>query len=109
MTKQILASIIATAALLAWSPALSAHPGHEQKVMGTVSMVAPDHLMLKTPDGKDATVYLNKDTKFLRAKKPLKASDLKVGMRVVIAAATDEDDEKLIAKTIELGQAPATK
>jgi len=39
----------------------------------------------------------------------MKASDLKVGMRIVIAAVTDEDDDKLIATSIELGRAPATK
>ena len=86
-----------------------AHPGHEQKVMGTVTMAAADHVMLKTTQGKDATVVINKDTKFTRAKKAMKASDMVVGMRVVIAAVTDEDDDKLIAKTIELGPAPSTK
>lgn len=86
-----------------------AHPGHEQKVMGTVTMAAADHVMLKTTQGKDATVVINKDTKFTRAKKAMKASDMVVGMRVVIAAVTDENDDKLIAKTIELGPAPSTK
>ena len=86
-----------------------AHPGHEQKVMGTVTMAAADHVMLKTTQGKDATVLINKDTKFIRAKKAMKASDMVVGMRVVIAAVTDEDDDKLIAKTIELGPAPSAK
>ena len=52
---------------------------------------------------------INKDTKFLRSKKPMKASHMKVGMRIVIAAVTDEDDDKLIATSIELGRAPATK
>lgn len=109
MTKRILASIIATAALLAWSPALSAHPGHEQKVMGTVTMTAADHIMLKTPDGKDTTIQITKDTKFMKAKKAMKAADLKAGMRVVVTAVTDEDDSKLLAQVIEMGEAPATK
>jgi hypothetical protein len=78
-------------------------------VMGTVTMVAADHVMLKTTEGKDATVLINKDTKFTRAKKAMKASDLVAGMRVVIAAVTDENDEKLIAKTIELGPASTKK
>lgn len=106
-------SAIAMTTVLAVTMLMSAtalaHPGHEQKVMGTVTMAAADHVMLKTTQGKDATVVINKDTKFLRAKKAMKAADLKVGMRVVIAAVTDEDDDKLIAKTIELGPAPATK
>jgi hypothetical protein len=106
-------SAIATSAALAITVLLAtsafAHPAHEQKVMGTVTMVAADHVMLKTTEGKDATVLINKDTKFTRAKKAMKASDLVTGMRVVIAAVTDENDEKLIAKTIELGPASTKK
>jgi hypothetical protein len=106
-------SAIATSAALAITVLLAtsafAHPAHEQKVMGTVTMVAADHVMLKTTEGKDATVLINKDTKFTRAKKAMKASDLVAGMRVVIAAVTDENDEKLIAKTIELGPASTKK
>ena len=109
MTRRLLIATFATLMLMAWSAAPEAHPGHEQKVLGTVTMVAADHVMVKTPDGKDATVQINKDTKFLKSRKPMKASDLKVGMRIVIAAVTDEDDDKLIAKSIELGRAPATK
>lgn len=86
-----------------------AHPGHEHKLLGTVSMAAPDHVMVKDKDGKDQTVQINAATKFVRAKKAMKAEDMKVGMRVVITAATDEDDDKLIALSIELGPAPATK
>lgn len=110
MIRRVAISVATVAALavLAVAPVL-AHPGHEKKVMGTVSMVATDHVMLKTPDGKDATVKIDAATKYLRAKKAVKASDLKVGMRVVITAETLEDDDQLLAKTIELGQAPATK
>ncbi|OFW40000.1 MAG: hypothetical protein A3J29_07600 [Acidobacteria bacterium RIFCSPLOWO2_12_FULL_67_14b] len=107
--RRFLVATIAAVMLMAWSPALGAHPGHEQKVLGTVTMVAPDHVMLKTPDGRDATVQINNDTKFVRAKKAVTASDMKVGMRIVITAVTDGDDDKLIAKIVELGQAPATK
>ena len=109
MTRRVLIATFTTVMLTAWSAAPEAHPGHEQKVLGTVTMVAADHVMVKTPDGKDTTVQINRDTRFLRSKKPMKASDLKVGMRIVIAAATDEDDDKLIAKSIELGRAPDTK
>lgn len=109
MTRRILIATFATVMSMAWAAALEAHPGHEQKVLGTVTMVATDHVMVKTPDGKDATIQINKDTRFLRSKKVMKASDMKAGMRIVIAAVTDEDDDKLIATTIELGKAPATK
>jgi len=82
------------------SPAL-AHPGHAHKMLGTVTMVAADHVMLKDKDGKEATVYVNKDTKVLREKKPAKLEDIQNGMRVVITAQMESD--KMFAKTIELG------
>ena len=107
--RRFLTGAIVAVALLTWSPALGAHPGHEHKIMGTVTMAAADHVMLKDKDGKDATVTINKDTKFVRAKKAMKAADLKVGMRIVVTAVTDEDDDKLVAKAIELGPDPATK
>ena len=98
----------ATLAVLSIAPVL-AHPGHEKKVMGTVTMAAADHVMMKTPDGKDATIKIDKATKFVKAKKAMKASDMKVGMRIVVTAETLDDDEQLLAKTIELGQTPASK
>jgi len=44
------------------SARLVAHEGHEHKVMGTVTMAAADHLMLKDKDGKDVTVKVTADT-----------------------------------------------
>ena len=107
--RSALTLVAVLAFVLGATSAPQAHPGHEQKVMGTVTMTAADHVMLKTPQGKDTAVQINADTKYTRAKKAMKASDMKVGMRIVIAAVTDDDDDKLIAKSIELGRAPATK
>lgn len=89
--------------------AAAAHPGHDHKIMGTVTMAAADHVMVKSPDGKEVTATINKATKFMRAKKAMKAADLKVGMRVVITAVTDEADDKSIATVIELGPDVVTK
>ena len=104
----IVVSTAAVLAVLANSQAL-AHPGHDHKIMGTVTMAAVNHVMIKDPDGKDATVTINKDTKFVRAKKAMKAADLKVGMRIVVTAVTDANDDKSVAKVIELGPDIATK
>ena len=110
MTRRYLATLMAAfAAVVLTAGAAVAHPGHDQKILGTVTLAAVDHVMVKSPDGKHATVTITKDTKFMQAKKVMKASDLKVGMRIVITAVTDEDDEKLIAQIIELGKAPATQ
>ena len=110
MTQRYVVTLVAAfVAVVLVASAAMAHPGHEQKVLGTITMAATDHVMVKTPDGKNAIVQITKDTKFMQAKKVMKASDLKVGMRIVITAVTDDDDEKLIAQVIELGKAPAAK
>lgn len=109
MLGRLLTFTLATLMITASTIGLSAHPGHEHKVLGTVTMIAADHVMVKDKDGKDATVTINKSTKFVRAKKGMKATDMKVGMRIVITAVTDENDDKSVATVIQLGADPATK
>jgi hypothetical protein len=84
-----------------------AHDGHVHTVMGTVTMVAPDHVMLTDTDGKDATVHITKDTKIVKDKKAMTITDIKAGMRVVVSA--EEEKEKMMAKTIELGVTAQSK
>lgn len=74
-------------------------------------MAASDHVMLKDKDGKDVTVHITRDTKVLKDKQPMKVEDLKTGMRVVVTAVTEKakDQEKTVAKVIELGAPAATK
>ena len=81
-----------------------AHEGHDHKIMGTVTMAAADHVMLKDTDGKDVTVKVTKDTK-VKAKTTVKVEDIKAGTRVVITA--EEKDKSFTAKTIEVGVATA--
>ncbi len=51
--KRLFATVLALAVLALGSGArLLAHEGHEHKVMGTVTMAAADHVMLKDKDGK---------------------------------------------------------
>ena len=110
MTRRFILTITPAAVMtIALGGMAIAHPGHEHKIMGTVTMAAADHVMLKDKDGKDATVSINKDTKILRAKKAMKVSDVTVGMRIVVTAVTDDNDDKSIAKIIELGPDPAKK
>lgn len=93
---------LAIFALLLMSGAAFAHPNH--KVMGTVTMVAADHVMIKDKAGKEHTIKLAKTTKVTKNKKAMKAADIKVGTRVVVTAVSDND---LTAKVIEVGAAPA--
>lgn len=110
MTRRFILKTTAAAVMaMALAGAAAAHPGHDHKIMGTVTMAAADHVMVKSPDGKEVTATINKATKFMRAKKAMKAADLKVGMRVVITAVTDDADDKSIATVIELGPDVVTK
>ena len=108
MMKRILASALALA-VLALGPGarLRAHEGHEHKVMGTVTMAAADHVMLKDTDGKDVMVKVTKDTK-IKAKPAVKVEDIKVGSRIVVTA-VEEKDKSMTAKSIEVGAVAATK
>ena len=104
--KRFSAATLLAFAILALGSGVSllAHEGHEHKVMGTVTMAAADHLMLKDKDGKDVTVKVTKDTK-VKAKPAIKVEEIKVGTRVVITA-VEEKDKSMTAKNIEVGAAP---
>ena len=107
--KRLLATVLALAVLALGSSApILAHEGHEHKVMGTVTMAAADHVMLKDKDGKDVMIKVTKDTK-VKAKPAVKVEDIKVGSRIVVTA-VEEKDKSMTAKSIEVGAAaPATK
>lgn len=81
-----------------------AHEGHDHKIMGTITMAAADHIMLKDKDGRNITVQVTKDTK-VKSRPAMKVEDIKVGTRVVVTA-TMEKNKSLKAKTIEVGVAP---
>jgi hypothetical protein len=112
MIRRLIASLAGIAALGVVGVApLVAHEGHDHKVLGTVTMAAADHVMLKDKDNKDVTVYLTRDTKVVRDKKALKIEDIKTGLRVVITATTVKENnvEKMMAKQVELGAVQATR
>ena len=85
---------------------VSAHPNHSKKVMGTVTMAAPDHVMVKTTDGKDETIKIDAKTKLVKGKAKAKVEDLKVGTRVVISLT---DKEPPTAAEIQVGAAADSK
>lgn len=106
--KRVIATVLALAVLALGSGSrLLAHEGHEHKVMGTVTMAAADHVMLKDKDGKDVMVKVTKDTK-IKAKAAVKVEEIKVGTRVVVTA-VEEKDKSMTAKTIEVGALAGTK
>ena len=103
MIRRLTASVFALTLMAA--PLASAHAGHTRKVMGTVTMVAADHVVIKTTDGKDHTISVSDTTRVVRGTVPMKVADLTGGTRVVITAAGDK--EPFAAKTIQVGAAAA--
>jgi hypothetical protein len=93
------------AVLLTASVLVRAHEGHDHKIMGTITMAAADHLMLKDTEGKDVTIKVTPDTK-VKSKPAMKVEEIKPGTRVVVTA-TQQKDKTFTARTIEVGAAPA--
>lgn len=83
-----------------------AHTGHAHKVMGTVSSVDGNNLMVKTTDGKTVMVMVNAKTKITQGKTTVAASALKVGDRIV-AEGTEDKQKMVTAATLQVGAAPA--
>jgi hypothetical protein len=105
--KRIIAIAVAASALMIGSgERITAHEGHNHKIMGTVTMAAADHVILKDKDGKDVTVQVTKDTK-VKSKAAMKVEEIKAGTRVVITA-TKEKDKSFKAKAIEVGAMAAS-
>ena len=53
--------------------------GNGQRVSGTVTAVAPDHLTIKTESGDVYEVALSANTRVMKERQPVKATDVKVG------------------------------
>ena len=105
MPKHLLAPLLALAILVGTGSLAAAHQGHDHKVMGTVTMAAADHLMVKDTAGKEVTIRVGKETK-VRSKPAMKVEAIAPGTRVVVTATMDKN-EAMTAKTIEVGAAPA--
>ena len=102
-------TFVAAFALLtaALTPAY-AHEGHDHKLLGTVSEVAADRIVVRaTKDGALSTVALTRTTKITRGKATLLPADLKVGDRVVVNIGNGK--APLSAKAIQVGAAPTTR
>jgi hypothetical protein len=82
MKTAFLALVLAAAV---FSPSLAvAHPGHDHKLMGTISSIDKNKVVVKTTEGKDMTFEITPLTTFKRGKTKGAQSDLKAGMRVVV-------------------------
>lgn len=64
----------------------SAHEGQLHVLMGTVTMAAADHLMLRTVEGRELTVQVNERTPIRSAAPITNVQDITAGTRVVVTA-----------------------
>ncbi len=80
--KTLLFALLAVAVL---APAVPlAHPGHDHKLMGTISSIDKNTVVVKTTEGKEMTFEITPVTTFKRGKQKGAQADLKVGLRVVV-------------------------
>jgi hypothetical protein len=96
----VLLACLALAATGVW-----AHGG-EVHVIGTVTQVTANSVVVKTTAKAPVTVSVAPATKFIKGKAAAKVTDLNVGDRVVIHAIEGED-EKLTADSVEFATAAA--
>ena len=85
-----------------------AHGGNEH-IMGTVTAINGDHVTVQTQDGKSQMVMLGKTTKYFIDKKAAKATDMKVGSRVVVDAKMDPKMKMYSALEVKIGVAAPVK
>jgi hypothetical protein len=101
--KQLLCAVLALSLLI---PAVSmAHPGHDHKLMGTISAIDKNKVVMKTTEGKDMTFEVAPTTTFKVGTKKGTQADLKAGMRVVVNVG--DGVEPLKAKEVQYS-APTT-
>jgi hypothetical protein len=94
-------------ALSLFIPAVSwAHPGHDHKLMGTVSSIDKNKVVMKTTEGKDMTFEITPLTTFKSGAKKGAQADLKTGMRVVVNVG--DGVEPLKAKEVQYSAATTT-
>jgi hypothetical protein len=98
---------VAVLALSLLVPAVAmAHPGHDHKLMGTISSIDKNKIVMKTTEGKDMTFEVIPTTAFKQGTKKGMQSDLKAGMRVVVNVG--DGVEPLKAKEIQYSATTTT-
>jgi hypothetical protein len=98
--------LFAVLALSLLAPALPmAHPGHDHKLMGTITSIDKNKVVVKTTEGNDMTFEILPTTSFKHGKDKGMQSELKAGMRVVVNIG--DGVEPLKAKEVQYS-APAT-
>jgi hypothetical protein len=102
--KHFLFAVLALSLLVPAVP--MAHPGHEHKLMGTISSIDKNKVVMKTTEGKEMTFEVTPTTTFKSGTKKGAQAELKPGMRVVVSVG--EGAEPLKAKDVQYSSATTT-
>lgn len=97
---------LALTAALALPVVSFAHEGHVHKALGTIATITGEHVEIKTTDGKNLTVMLDKKTTITRGKEKLDATALKVGERISVDYM--EQNKMMMAQAIKLSTTTTT-
>ena len=99
--------LVALALTLVLPGVVRAHPGHDHKIMGTITAVDASHLVVKDTEGKESSIQILPATMFKKGKAKGMNTDLKIGLRVVVTMV--DDKEPLKAKEVQYSGTPTTK
>ena len=96
-------------ALSLFIPSLAlAHPGHEHKLMGTITSNDKNKIVIKTTEGKDATFEVTPTTTYKHGTAKGTLAELKAGMRVVASGEEAKGNEPMKAKEVQYSAPAAT-
>lgn len=97
-------SLLALSLVVLSAAGARAHEG-KTHVMGTVTTVDAEHLVIKNRDGQSVSMHITKNTTFHKGDAPAAAGDLKAGDRVVVDVVGKDAD--LTATEIRVGTGSA--
>jgi len=84
--------------LMAASPALAHQGGHHKSVKGTVQSVDERQVVVRTIEGKDQTIVLDRDTQCTDRKSATRCADVKEGDRVVVVTRSGGEGQTIADK-----------
>lgn len=106
MSKFVMALMV----VFVLTPVASAHEGHAEKVMGTVTAIRGDRLEITTVSGKSSVIKLTDKTKIVKGRAAHGADGIQVGRRVVIIVSDVKGpDGKIVcvARQVSIGTTAA--
>jgi hypothetical protein len=104
--------VAALVAVLGAPVMVSAHPGHDHKILGVVTVIHENHLEVKDTKGNVTKHVLGATTKISKNKSKASLADIKVGDRVVVTSRESKDKDGKAVMTVvdvQIGAAPAAK